>query len=113
MMSQGLEKNIQKIISSMQPGKLAYESKDGDIFATIKNQSVTLNDSKGIIFSADAGNSITSLAISSDSNIIASGLSDGSVKLWNIASKKSDIPASMKKIIASKNWFSIMLITMG
>ena len=27
MMSQGLEKNIQKIISSMQPGKLAYESK--------------------------------------------------------------------------------------
>ncbi len=27
MMSQGIEKNIQKIISSMQPGKLAYESK--------------------------------------------------------------------------------------
>ena len=72
-------------------GKLAYESTDGDTFANTKNQSVTLNDSKGIIFSADAGNSITSLAISSDSNLIASGLSDGSIKLWNIESKKSDI----------------------
>ena len=71
--------------------KLAEDSFDGKIFAKINDQSIELHNSKGLIFSAACAYPITSLAFSKDSELVSTGLSDGSISFWDIQSQKSKI----------------------
>ena len=66
---------------------LAEVSANGEFYATINNQVVTLRNDTEVTFSASTGTPITSIDISNDSTLISTGLSNGELKIWDINSK--------------------------